>query len=322
MTGRFPDVIIQAKPGVYRMDSASYHKDPCLAPSLSSGTARTLLAQSPMHAWTAHPRLNPNYEAEEKESFDLGAAAHALLLEGEDRMVVLPYDDYRKKEAKEARDYARFEGKHPILEAKYPAVRAMREVALQKIAACTDLSGLTLADGKAEETIIWEEDGAWCRARPDWMSTERDVILDYKTTAASAEPDAWTRTMVGLGGDIQGAFYLRGNAATGGMPSDDAKFIFIVQEIEPPYACSLIGLSPPFVALGTGRVREAIDTWRQCMKTNRWPAYPNRICWVEPPAWHMAKFMEREVAESLGTAYDIEKLWGPPKAQPAGDLVS
>jgi hypothetical protein len=105
------------------MDSASYHKDPCLAPSLSSGIARTLLTHSPAHAWTAAPAAQPRLPIEEKESFDIGSAAHALLLEGEDRMVVLPYDDYRKKEAKEARDYARAEGKHPILEAKYPAVR-------------------------------------------------------------------------------------------------------------------------------------------------------------------------------------------------------
>lgn len=306
--------------GIYAMGSDAYHADPCETPSLSSGVARTLINRSPLHAWTEHPRLNPNHVHEEKESFDIGSAAHALLLEGEDRMVVLPYDDYRKKDAKEARDYARLEGKHPILEARYPAVLTMREIALQKIAACTDLSGLTLADGKAEQTLIWEEEGAWCRARPDWMSNERDVFLDYKTTAASAEPDAWTRTMVGLGGEVQGAFYLRGNAATCGPP--DAKFIFIVQEDEPPYACCLIGLPPSFVAIGMTRVREAIDTWRQCMKTSRWPAYPNRICWIEPPAWHQAKHMERAASEERGIPYDVEKLWGPGKVPQEGDLIA
>lgn len=304
-------------PGIYAMSAARYHEDPCVVPSLSSSIARTLITSSPLHAWTAHPRLNPNYASGEKTAFDTGSAAHALLLEGADRMVSLPYDDYRKKECQEARDHARAEGKHPVLSKVYEDIFKMREVALRKIADCPDLSGLTLAGGKAEETLIWQEGEVFCRARVDWMTNERDVILDYKTTKALAEPDAWTRTMIGMGGEMQAAFYLRGNEATCG-PSD-AKFIFLVQEITPPYACALIGMSPPFVDLGMAKVREAVDTWRTCVQSNSWPAYPKRICWIEPPPWHAAKWQER--APGAGIPYDVEKLWGADKVPEEGDLI-
>ena len=35
----------------YNVPEAAYHADPCEAPSLSSGIARTLLTRSTLHAW-------------------------------------------------------------------------------------------------------------------------------------------------------------------------------------------------------------------------------------------------------------------------------
>ena len=109
------------------MSAAEYHADPCPEPSLSSSIARLILSHSPLHAWTEHPRLNPNYKPEESTKFDRGSAAHALLLEGEDRMAVIPFKDYRKDAAQEARDNARLAGKFPVLEADYPSILQMRE---------------------------------------------------------------------------------------------------------------------------------------------------------------------------------------------------
>ena len=40
------------------MSMDEYHADPCPTPSLSSGIARVLWANTPMHAWFKHPRLN------------------------------------------------------------------------------------------------------------------------------------------------------------------------------------------------------------------------------------------------------------------------
>ena len=51
-----------SEPGVYSLPDDAYHADPCPGPSLSSSVAKLMLDRSPLHAWHAHPRLNPNFE--------------------------------------------------------------------------------------------------------------------------------------------------------------------------------------------------------------------------------------------------------------------
>lgn len=295
------------KPGIYRIDASTYHADPVAVPSLSSSLARTIIERSPLHAWTDHPRLNQAFKSEERKEYDRGSAAHALLIEGEDRIEIIAADSYRTKAAQEARDAARAAGKHPILAAEFENIYWMRSVALAAIRNCPDLSGLTLADGKAEESLIWQDGNAWCRARPDWHADDWSLVIDYKTTNASAHPDAWVRTMTGQGGEVQAAFYLRGIEA---LTKHQPKWVFLVQEVEAPFACSLIGLPPAFLALGESKVATAIHLWRECVASNIWPCYPNRICWVESPAWHQARWEESEGAHGL--AYDPAALWSKP----------
>lgn len=288
-----PAVLRIDKPGVYEMPAEVYHADPCVMPSLSSSLAKDLVNFSPAHAWTKHPRLNPKFVAEESSKFDLGAAVHAILLEGVDRMAIVHAEDFKTTAARIARDEARARGKHPVLASQYEKIMLMHEVALRKIAECTDLGFRSLSEGAAERTMIWEEDGVWMRVRPDWVIGDRSIIVDYKSTKAAANPIDWIRTMVGMTGEVQTSLYLRGNAATGGPK--DAKWIFLVQENFPPFACSLIGMPPEFVELGDEKVEYAIALWRQCMRHNKWPAYYDRVVWIEPPAWHVTKWEERAV---------------------------
>lgn len=276
------------------MNAADYHADPAPVPSLSSSIAKLLLYRSPRHAWIAHPKLNPDYKPVFEAKFDLGSAAHALLLEGADRMVAVDADDWRTKAAKEARDVARIEGKHPVLAHQYADVQAMVKACHQAVADSEDLKGYTISGegGISEHTVVWHEGETYFRSRIDRVSTDRRLILDYKSTE-NAEPSAWMRTMMGLGGDIQAAFYLRA------LKNPDAKFVFIVQEVEPPYAVSFIGMPPAFVELGQRKVEHAIVLWKQCMASGQWPAYSNRVLWAEPPAWAQAQWDEKETENGV-----------------------
>jgi len=293
-------------PGIYTMSAAEYHADPCVAPSLSSSIARILVTQSPLHAWTAHPKLNPNYQSEEKEAFDIGSAAHALLLEGQDRMVVVKANDWRTKAAQEARDAARAEGKHPVLEARYQDVQAMRDVAIRAIAECSDLGGLTLADGKAEQVIVWQDGDIWCRARLDWIANDRSIILDYKSTE-DATPGAFSRQIARMGYHIQDEFYSRGVRE---IPSGSPTFIFLAQETTAPYACSFHACAPSLRAIAEQQVEYAIRKWSDCLRENRWPGHDQRIHYAEATAWQLSEQEER----TIGIPYDPAKLWiGDPK---------
>lgn len=286
------------KTGFHDMPDAQYHADPAPVASLSASIAKVLIGKSPLHAWYAHPKLNPNHEAEHSAAFDFGTAAHDALLLGMDRVHVIDAKDWRKADTQAERDGARAAGKIPILKDKYLSLSDMVTVATLAIKQCPDLSGMTLADGKAEQTLIWRHGETWCRQKMDWIANDRSLIIDYKTAGGSAEPTDWTRTnLVTNGNDLQGAFYRRGVAEeTGKEPA----FVFLVQEVEPPYACSFIGLPPAFIALGEAKVADALALWAQCMKSGNWPAYSRRIVWPDPPAWAEARHIEK----SLNSAFD------------------
>lgn len=285
-----------------KIPAADYHADPCPEPSLSASIAKILSAQSPLHAWAAHPRLNPDYEPQEDARFDRGSAAHALLLEGEDRMAVIDAKDYRKADAQEARDAARAAGKHPILKADYPAVYEMVEVAVKAIAECPDLGGRTLADGRAEQTLIAREGPVWLRSRTDWLANDRTMTWDYKTTT-DASPAAFSRQIARMGYHIQNAFYERMVKA---LADETPAFILIAQEVDPPFAVSFHGVAPSLLEIGRYEVERAVRTWAKCMESGTWPGYLQRIHWAEAAAWQS---MEHEERLALGIPYEIEQLW-------------
>jgi hypothetical protein len=264
------------------MPAEQYHADPCAQPSLSCSVAQILLTQSPRHAWLAHPKLNPEYREEEDSRFDLGAAAHAMLLEGDNsRIVWVDADDWRTRAAREHRDAAREAGALPLLTKYEPVLSAMVREA-QAYVASSELGDI-LTTGAAERVILWEESGTHCRARLDLLSSDQHIILDYKTSA-SARPEDFIRQIGRMQYDLQCEWYCRAVKAAAGS---DPVFVFLVQEIELPFSCSLVGLSNAYKEIGKGKTERAIRLWSHCLETGSWPAYTNRICYAEPPAWEL-----------------------------------
>lgn len=263
-------------------------------PTLSASIAKTLLNQSPAHAAANHPRLNPAFRREEEPRFDLGRASHSLFLEGDANVAVFTYDTWQSKAAKEARAEARAHGKTPMLGKHWDECQAMVH-ALE-----TQLAGLItdppmFAGGTPEKTVVWEEDGVVCRARLDYLHDNFAAIDDYKTTSASAKPKTWSdRTMYGIGGDVQAAFYLRGLRAVTGA---DAVFRFLIQETYAPYALSVVEISPAVLTLGDAKVDRAIQLWRSCLETGVWPAYPRVAHRAELPAWEESRFLDAEARD-------------------------
>jgi len=277
------------EPGIYNISLEEYHSDPCKIPSLSRSVIMDLIYRSPAHAWFNHPRLNPNFKLEEDEpKFDIGRAAHPLLLEGLDNAAIINADDWRKKETKQERDLARKEGKIPLLASQYLRVSEMVKVAEKQIIGCKELGINHLyGSGQAELSYFWEEDGIWIRSRPDWISQDKILILDYKTTQASANPNEVARAIISNGYDIQASLALR---AVKAINKIEPKFVFVFQETEEPYLCSFVGLPPQFLEMGKQKVEYGIFLWRECLERNEWPGYPNQVAWIESPAWALAQW--------------------------------
>lgn len=262
-------------------------------PSLSASMVNILCTKSPLHAWVAHPRLNPDFQRRDEQKFDVGSAVHSLFLEGKDAVDVVAADDWRTKEAKQARDEARVAGRIPLLTAQWDECTRMI-LAIYEQLASFDVAPPLFADGKPEQTIVWDENGVTCRARLDWLRDDRRACDDLKTTSRSAHPEAYSRALFNVGGDVQAAFYLRGIAHLTGL---EATFRWCVVECQPPYALSVISPGPAVLDLANRKVDHALEVWKRCLESGEWPAYTTRVAYAELPAYEESRWLEREVME-------------------------
>lgn len=272
------------EPGIYPdMDEATYHADPLPEPSLSSSIVKLLIERSPLHAWHAHPRLNPEHKSKNSRAFDLGKAAHKLLLGKGAEIVVVPFADYRPAAARELRDMAWDEGKTPMLEDEWGKVQRLARAVRSQIERHEDAQDAFL--GNNEVSVVWQEDnGVWCRCRPDGFPKaigHGAIIDDLKTTKTAARPETFgSRTFWDLGYHISAAWYLRGIKAVTGV---DMRFRFIVAEIDPPHAVSVIEMTEQAYEHANEMIETAIETWGHCLRTLRFPGYSRRVEFVSPP---------------------------------------
>lgn len=267
--------------------------------ALSSGMCNDILRYSPRHAryW------RDNHAADDTSASDLGTAFHDAFLEGLDRIEVIDAADWRTKAAKEARDAARVAGKIPMLQHKAKSVEGMVS-ACKEFVESGPLSGV-FSRGLPELTMTWNEGDVLCKARPDFLTNERDVLVHLKSTAGSAKPEAWIRTQLEpMGYDVAAAFYSRGMDQF--EDADSCEHVFFVIEQMAPYGCSLVSLSPAMWDIANGKVNRAIRTWRQCRASGKYPAYPTGITLAEPRAWQMEEAMENGDIESLSFEERIE----------------
>lgn len=296
--------------GIYDIPEADYHADPCPEPSLSRSVGKLIVARSPLHAWCAHPRLNPHHENEQKAAFDLGSACHELVLGQESSIVVVEFGDWRKKAAKDLRDEAYAAGKTPLLVHQYDEAKAMERSLHSQLKNHEEAALFLHPDCRSEHTAIWREGEAWCRVMMDRIAAEGGYLFDYKT-ANSANPDDFGVMVVARNGyDVQDAFYRRGYKAVTGK---HAQFRFIVQETSPPYAVSVIALDPIWQEIGDAKVRDMIYMWQQCMKHDVWPGYPDRTCYASPPFREKERWLDGESGSSARMEMtDFWRNWQAP----------
>lgn len=283
------------QPGIHDgIAEADYHADPAPEPSASASILKLLHARSPAHAWTAHPRLNPNQEHREPSSaMRFGSAAHALLL-GSAKVFSIDADSWRSKDAKAERDAHEKMGNYALLKEDHD--RAVAMVAMLR----QGLSGHEIGDfptdgGAGERTMIWQEDGIYCRGRLDWYSQKANRIIDYKTTGGSADPGQFARNLFDMGYDFQALLYPMGvQAITGDLPS----FYFVVQETDPPFAFTVVTLDDIAREHSMNKLSTAFGRWRECLASGKWPGYGRHVFRASPPVYELKREEEKALASS------------------------
>lgn len=304
------------KPGIYPgLPMAEY----LAMPAVSASLLKAMIDECPRAAWW-RSWMNPTPPAAGSDATvasDAGTVAHQILLEGSaDCVAVVDAKDWRTNAAKDAREAATAAGKIALLPHQMPKITAMVGAAAEFIDSLRESEPAIWAafqpgGGESEVTMVWEErDGILCRLRTDRISTDRKVIVDYKTGGTTAEPDTWGRTqMVRMAYYVSAAHYRRGVKALCG---EKPVYVWLVQEQEAPFLCSLVGIDPVGEELGDRKIARALTQWSACMKSGRWPGYPNRVVYPEIPAWEIAR-EEGALEERHAIPYDYEALgWKKP----------
>lgn len=294
---------------ILECSTAEYHKDPCETPSLSSSTAKIIVGESALHAWTKHPRFAESQEDiatddddeeeaaedEHTDAKDNGTIVHNLLLGKGPDIAVIEADSWRTKVAKAARAEARAAGQVPILAERFERLNKAAEVLRKKL---PDY-GYELS-GQSELAIEWFERGingpVRCRSMLDHVFVNDGVIYDLKTTR-TANPQHIGRTWIPKGYDVQAAAYPRALEALNPELDGRAVIDFIFMEIKPPYA--IVPCEPPGSVLEAGKFRwaKAVRIWESCLAANAWPSYTNCRISPEPPNWQITEILGQEWAE-------------------------
>lgn len=270
------------EPGVYPdVDPDVYHRDPIAGGSLSSSGARKLLPPG----CPALFRYERDHPPAPKPHFDIGHAAHKLVLGTGPTIVDTRLDNRRGNAWKDAEAEAREAGAVPLLTQDYAMVHAMA-AALQ----AHPFAGLLFdrAHGAPEVTLAWvdPQTGVNCRCRLDWLPHSRAgrlIIPDYKT-CASADADSLSKASAANGYDMQDAWNRAGCRALD-LADDEATFVFVAQEKNPPYLVHVVQLDHEARRVGDIRNRTAIQVFAECQRTDSWPGYADDVTQLPLPVW-------------------------------------
>lgn len=259
-------------PGIYAdVDESVYHAHHALS---ASGAKLLLPPSCPAIFHSQRLRGRPP-----KREFDVGHAAHHLVLGTGSELHVVNGDNYRKKDVQQERDAAYARGDVPLTPEEFDAAQEMAAV-LRAHPRYDELFG----DGLPEQSIFWTdpETGVPCRARPDWLTPTR--VVDYKTTAVDPAPQACAKAIANFNYHVQEQFYRAGLVELD-LIDEDADFVFVFQQKTPPYIVTAVDIDPAGRRAGYERMRQAVEIFRDCSEADIWPTYSDDITTVSLPGW-------------------------------------
>lgn len=206
---------------------------------------------------------------EHKPAYDVGTLAHALILEGSlDHLVErIPYDNYRTKAAREAREEAYNADMIPVNQSEEAdmlgSIEAMRDAVFAHPIAAELLTG-----HDPEVSIFWEQSGVPMKARIDALHEREGIAVDLKTVR-SARPNDFRKQISDLGYYIQAKHYLNGLKQVTGK---DYEWYFVAAGKTDPYVVSVHRIADVALDEAQTRIEHAIDRYKQALE-HGWAGY-------------------------------------------------
>lgn len=312
------------------MPEEVYHNDPTPllegfkdCTSLSSSTLCDLVEMTEIEARMGINRLNPNRKKKEStDASDLGNIAHDfVLLGGETKFEVAPYDAWRSNDAKAAKADIISRGKIPLntsTQGILEDVRKMKDRLHEQIAEHKDYHGI-LQKGRAEQSGFAFDGEIWNRARFDWLDDQpqyENLIVDYKTTGIDF--GNWEKNELWKTKFYQEHHYKRVLNMIRNPESAPARFIYLVQQVTEPFLIRIYEIDKSYEEEIAERYMRGRARFLNCIKTGQWRGETKYTVHSCPPSWTMTKWeidkavakeeAEREAKEAAAKKVpDVEK---------------
>jgi exodeoxyribonuclease VIII len=238
------------------------------------------IAISPRHYWNRY--LNPNYQDTTTPAMAFGNVVHTLMLEPDtfnERYAISPELNRTTKEGKAV--YASFMdenvGKELVTSRDFAVATSMLYSAKSN-PIVTDL--LDYSD--KEQVYTFEIMGVKCKMKSDAINDLDGCIIDIKT-CSDASPIGFGKDAYNLHYLLQAAFYLDGYYYATGIKLK--RFVFVAMEKSAPYITAVYELTPEQIELGRSQYLTALQTYKNCLASNDWHAYGDKIQPLQLPNW-------------------------------------
>ncbi|MFF7681504.1 PD-(D/E)XK nuclease-like domain-containing protein [Microbacterium sp. NPDC007973] len=261
------------------MPEEDYHAHPALS---ASGMKQIL--RSPKHY------MQSRNERVEKPAFDVGHAAHALVLGVGQPIVEVPDEMLASNgalsttRAKEFVAEARANGQVPLKRDTFLRVRGMADAVLANAKARAILERPRYTE--VSLFALDPETGVPLRGRLDVLTGA--LVADVKTTPDVREHKL--RSVIqDFGYDVQGEVYRLLVQLVLDIDAEPVQLIFV--EKDAPHEVRVVKLGEGWQAGGFARMRRAIEVFQSCVEFGVWPGADDEegeASEIEPPAYYLA----------------------------------
>lgn len=261
------------EPGIYDLAPADYHNVTTInGEHLASQSAFKHLIEE---AGPARYRAYMDKPRVEKKVFDLGTGLHAILLgKGQERLEIVPFADYRTKDAREARDNAYANGLTPLKQDEWDNLQAVADTIPAHI---RDI----FTDGNAEQALIGRHHtGLWQKGQLDYVKPG-EMLIDLKTTR-STDTRPFERHIWDYGYYFQAAWYRNLYEQ---LTGEALRYVIVAIDLTAPHLSRFFEITDEYIDYGTTKINESIDLYHQCTETGEWPGYGKTAYPVLPPDW-------------------------------------
>lgn len=298
----------------YNVDLDMYFADSLtMIETLSQSCAKTIVFKSEHHAWAEHPRYG-NKKRKQTFSMKTGSIIDEVMTNQERRLMPIPFDSYRTKEAKAAKEAAIGRGLIPVKQAELDSARDRAATVNRALL----FNGIDLEPMEKQVCLLWEERASngnvvQCKCLLDYFLATRGLIIDLKSTENACPGEKLDRKAIGLGYHLQAAAYI--SAVEHVFPDlvGRARFQNVWVEDEWPYEPCVSSFGGDALMLGRSLWQQGIDRWEVAQRTNTWPGYMRKgqVHTIELSAWQRdAMLMDDEEEKADEDEPDAEAWAG------------